>query len=75
MRLPELTNALERAAQKLGARDGLEIQLDRPQNPSHGDLATNLAMVLAGSLSRPPREVAQALRDELDLPALRIDKV
>ena len=75
MRLPELTNALERAAQKLGAQDGLEIQLDRPQNPSHGDLATNLAMVLAGSLSRPPREVAQALLDELDLPALRIDKV
>lgn len=74
MRLPELTNALERAAKKLGARDGVEIQLDRPQNPSHGDLATNLAMVLAGSLSRPPREVAQALLEELDLPALRIDK-
>ncbi|HXI20688.1 MAG TPA: hypothetical protein VNH46_06365, partial [Gemmatimonadales bacterium] len=37
---------LERVAGLLGARaDG--VLLERPRDPSHGDLSTNLAMVLA----------------------------
>ncbi len=74
MRPPELAEALERAARQLGAGDGIDVQLKRPQNVAHGDLATNLAMTLSGRIGRPPRDIAQALLDELDLPALHIDR-
>ena len=74
MRLPELTRALERAAAELAGGDGLEFQLGRPQSPEHGDLATNLAMLLAGRLKRPPRDVAQELIDRLDLPAVHVEQ-
>ena len=61
-----LRDKLEQAAAALGA-EGVEVQLDRPRNPEHGDWATNLAMVLSGRLSAPPRQVAERLLEELDL--------
>jgi arginyl-tRNA synthetase len=73
MRLPELAVALERAAKALGAGDDLAVRLERPQIAAHGDLATNLAMLLAARLKRPPRAVAQSLLDALDLAALHIE--
>ena len=36
-----------------------EITLERPRDPAHGDLACNLAMQLARSLKKNPRELAQ----------------
>lgn len=74
MRPHELAEALERAARRLGAEDGIDVRLERPQNLAHGDLATNLAMRLSGRIGRPPRDIAQALLDELDLPSLHIDR-
>jgi arginyl-tRNA synthetase len=44
-------------------------QLERPRHPEHGDLATNLALVLAKQLGRPPREVAELIISRLDLAA------
>ncbi|HTH43700.1 MAG TPA: arginine--tRNA ligase [Oxalicibacterium sp.] len=41
------------------------IVLERPRDPSHGDVACNLAMQIAKPLKRNPREVAQALVDAL----------
>jgi arginyl-tRNA synthetase len=35
--------------------------VEKPKDPSHGDLATNAALVLAQSLKKPPREIAEAL--------------
>ncbi len=37
------------------------VTLERPRDPSHGDLATNIAMQLARPLKKNPRELAQAL--------------
>lgn len=74
MRFPELAAALRRAARGLGADDDVEIRLDRPQHEAHGDLATNLAMVLAGKLGRKPREVAAELIEVLDLENLSIER-
>ncbi|RUO76676.1 arginine--tRNA ligase [Pseudidiomarina taiwanensis] len=37
------------------------IQLDRPRDKSHGDFATNLALMLAKPAGKNPRELAQAL--------------
>jgi len=44
-----------------------EIRLEQPRDPSHGDVASNVAMTLAGVLKRPPRAIAQELADRLDL--------
>jgi arginyl-tRNA synthetase len=38
-----------------------EIIFERPRDPSHGDFATNVAMQLARTLKRKPREIADAL--------------
>ena len=57
---------LERVAAELGA-EGAAVQLERPRNPEHGDWSTNLAMVLAGRLKRPPRQIAQDILDRLSL--------
>lgn len=69
-----MTEALERAVRELGLRDEVDVQLARPPDPAQGDLATNLAMALAGRLGRPPRQVAKSLLEQLDLDALEIDE-
>jgi arginyl-tRNA synthetase len=53
----------------------VDVQLDRPRDETHGDVATNLALQLAKPLRRKPREVAQALVDALAAPAGLIRKV
>lgn len=45
---------------KLGVSD-VDIQLESPRDPSHGDVATNVAMRLAGRLKRNPREIAEEI--------------
>ena len=37
------------------------VVLDRPKDPRHGDYACNVAMQLARTLKRSPREIAQAI--------------
>jgi arginyl-tRNA synthetase len=64
-----LIEQLERIAEELGGERRPSIQLERPRDPSHGDLATNLALVLAGRLSRTPRDIAGTIVDSLDLRA------
>ena len=38
-----------------------EVHVERPKNPEHGDLSTNIALQLSKQLKRKPREVAQDL--------------
>ncbi len=42
----------------------IEVSLTRPR-PEFGDFATNIAMQLAGKLSKNPREIAEELAKEL----------
>jgi arginyl-tRNA synthetase len=42
-----------------------ELVVERPRVPSHGDYATNVALQLAKSAGRPPREVAALLATRL----------
>jgi arginyl-tRNA synthetase len=58
---------LSRVAARLGA-DGLEFVLERPRDAGHGDLATNLAMVLARRDRANPRKTAERVLEELKLP-------
>ena len=43
----------------------IELTLERPKNRDHGDYATSIALALAKSAGKPPREIAQALQAAL----------
>ncbi|HEX4629221.1 MAG TPA: arginine--tRNA ligase, partial [Gemmatimonadales bacterium] len=70
-----LSQALVRAAQELGVSDVPEFKFETPRDPAHGDVATNLALTLARSLRRKPREVADALVRALELPPGYVKRV
>jgi arginyl-tRNA synthetase len=57
---------LSRVAARLGG-DGVEFVLERPRDAGHGDLATNLAMVLARRERGNPRTTAERVLEELRL--------
>ena len=71
--LETIRAALVRAAERLGA-PAAAVELERPRDPAHGDVATNLALTLAKTLQAKPRAVAQQLLDALDLPAGLVKK-
>jgi len=45
--------------------EGARIDVEVPREPEHGDWATPVALTLAKTARRPPRQVAEALRDAL----------
>ena len=45
------------------------FEMGPPRDPRHGDYATNLALVLAPVLGRPPRELATVLLRHLGVPS------
>ena len=48
-------------AAELSELAGAEVELDRPANAEHGDYATSVALRLARTERRPPRELAEEL--------------
>jgi arginyl-tRNA synthetase len=72
-----ITAALERALAEVGATtDGpLEVHLERPRDPTHGDWATNVALTLAKRMGRKPRELATELATRIDLAATGLETV
>lgn len=57
-----LTELLLQAAKAVAPEQAaLNIVLERPKSPDHGDFATNLAMTLARALKQNPRVIAQNL--------------
>jgi arginyl-tRNA synthetase len=44
---------------------GERIELERPNDPDHGDFATNVALRSAKTVGRPPRELAQEYADQI----------
>ena len=66
---------LIRAARGLGAPEDVDPLLERPRETSHGDLATNLAMVLAKPLRSKPRDIAERLRDAMKLDRAGVSKI
>jgi arginyl-tRNA synthetase len=54
-------NAVERLASELADVAGAPVELERPNDPSHGDYATNVALRLAPVRKRAPRDLAAEL--------------
>jgi len=72
-----LKSALCKAAKALGS-EGItpdSVILERPREPGHGDLATGLPFVLAKSLRKPPRTIAEDLTKKLSLDTGLVEKV
>ena len=51
------------------------VQLERPRDRGHGDVASNVAMALARELKRPPRQIADQIVERLDLEAAGVEAV
>jgi len=62
---------VSRLASRLSELAGAEVELERPNDASHGDYATNVAMRLAPVQRRSPRE----LGEELAAAAVGLDEV
>ena len=67
----QLTTLLQQALASVApTATDTPIQLERPRDPTHGDFATNLAMQLAKTLKKNPRDIAKQLVAELPLSIL-----
>ena len=68
---PALADLAARIAAALAAADlpAADVELERPRQPEHGDWATTVALTLAKPAKRPPRAIADALVEHLELPA------
>jgi arginyl-tRNA synthetase len=56
-------NAVTRLAARLSELADAPVELERPQDPSHGDYATNVALQSAPKHKRAPREFAAELAE------------
>jgi arginyl-tRNA synthetase len=64
-----LVSGLLDALEKFGVyEEDVDIELAKPRDRSHGDLSTNLAMVLGKRLGKKPRELAGEIAAGVDLP-------
>jgi arginyl-tRNA synthetase len=77
--LQELRSAVTQAAVALGATSAAaaNAKVERPKRDGQGDYSTNLAMLLAPTLRKPPREIAEhvgaALSDVLGSDLVRFE--
>jgi len=60
-----LRKSLEEIVAAMGLSLPQGVSLEPPKDPKFGDLASNVAMVLAKQAGRPPRELAAELRERL----------
>ncbi|NGP87507.1 arginine--tRNA ligase [Fodinibius halophilus] len=52
-----------------------EIQIEKPNQPEHGDAASNIALNLASILKNSPRKIADQIVESLEYEANKIDTV
>jgi arginyl-tRNA synthetase len=57
------TDPVSRLAGALSEVAGAEVVLERPADPEHGDYATNVALRLAATRGKPPRELAAEIAE------------
>jgi arginyl-tRNA synthetase len=58
IRRVQTSDPVSRLAESLAEVAGSPVELERPGDPGHGDYATNVALRLAPSQKRPPRDLA-----------------
>ena len=72
----QISKALSEASAKLGYEiQSSEIGLEKPKNRSHGDLSSNLALLLAGKSKQKPLVVANKLKENISFDEKIIEKI
>ncbi len=77
--LEDLRSAVTQAAVALGSNGAAasNVRVERPKRDGQGDYSTNMAMLLAPSLRKPPREIAEqvggALSEVLEADLVRYE--
>ncbi|MGB3541460.1 arginine--tRNA ligase [Rubrivirga sp.] len=66
-RLPDLPDDFDASA--------LEVEFETPKDPTHGDLATNVALQLARPLRRSPRAIADGIADLIEVDPAQVEAV
>ena len=71
-----LRGGLLAALEKYGLfEEDVRIELEKPRERSHGELSTNLALMLGKRLGRKPRELAGEIAANVDLPKDVVESV
>jgi arginyl-tRNA synthetase len=67
--VPIISAAIEKAhaAGKLKT-SSVAVGTESPKDPAHGDIASNIALALARSEGKPPRAIAEIIREHITLP-------
>ncbi|MFW6112952.1 MAG: arginine--tRNA ligase, partial [Thermodesulfobacteriota bacterium] len=72
-----ITESLNRAreAGTLDIADLPAFEVDPPKQSEHGDFATNAALILASQAKKPPRQIAEIIKEGLAAPEDTLEKV
>jgi arginyl-tRNA synthetase len=70
-----LSDRVSRAIAAVGLPGSPAAQFEKPRQADHGDLTTNIAMVLAKELKRKPRDIAQEIVNRLDCDPTLVEAV
>jgi arginyl-tRNA synthetase len=70
-----LQNLLQRLTAEKGYSWPDKVSIETPKEKRHGDLATNLAMVMSKQAGCKPRELAEEIRSDLQGTAPEIDRI
>lgn len=60
---------------ELGCTDDVEVFFEIPKDNANGDYSTNIAMRLAKSLRKSPRDIANAIIEKIDLDKFHLSKL
>ena len=69
-----IRQAVQKALSEMGVEDA-DVRLDQPRDPSHGDLATTIALTLAKTLGRLPLVIAEEIASRIDTERFGIESV
>jgi arginyl-tRNA synthetase len=70
-----LTEKVGKALRLLSYEGLAKLTFEKPKDETHGDLTTNVAMLLAKSVKKNPRAVAQEITGKLDLDPKYVSKI
>ncbi len=70
-----LRTAVDQALRKMGIESPPDYVVEKPKDPRHGDLAANVAFLLARSLHRKPQEIGLELVEKLELDSPYLQKI
>ena len=66
--------ALNAVIREMGIGE-VEIGLERPRDPSHGDVTCNIALILSGTLDKPSRDIAEEIAARIDMDTAEIASI